>query len=63
MISAEKMGWLQKCIMVLNAIIDVYINRKDYKRAGYYIQMMRQKQISLLPQVRFVEVVNSYIII
>ena len=27
----------------LNAIIDVYINRKDYKRAGYYIQMMRQK--------------------
>ena len=26
----------------LNAIIDVYINRKDYKRAGYYIQMMRQ---------------------
>ncbi len=31
----------------LNAIIDVYINRKDYKRAGYYIQMMRQKSNSV----------------
>lgn len=32
----------------LNAIIDVYINRKDYKRAGYYIQMMRQKSNSFI---------------
>ena len=39
----KKLGWLQKLYHGLNAIIDVYINRKDYKRAGYYIQMMRQK--------------------
>ncbi len=26
----------------INAIVDVYINRKDFKRAGYYLQIWRQ---------------------
>ena len=39
----RKNGLVTEMYHGLNAIIDVYINRKDYKRAGYYIQMMRQK--------------------
>lgn len=38
----RKNGLVTEMYHGLNAIIDVYINRKDYKRAGYYIQMMRQ---------------------
>ena len=39
----RKNGLVTEMYHGLNAIIDVYINRKDYKRADYYIQMMRQK--------------------
>lgn len=44
----RKNGLVTEMYHGLNAIIDVYINRKDYKRAGYYIQMMRQKSNSFI---------------
>lgn len=44
----RKNGLITEMYHGLNAIIDVYINRKDYKRADYYIQMMRQKSNSFI---------------
>lgn len=44
----RKNGMVTEMYHGLNAIIDVYINRKDYKRADYYIQMMRQNSNSFI---------------